>query len=68
MQQLGGAIAIAHVLAGDRRELEDLGDQHVGRGLGILTERVDLGLHQPRHRLPVLIVAQQLAELARAPC
>ena len=27
VQQLGGAIAIAHVLARDRRELEDLGDE-----------------------------------------
>ncbi len=65
VQQLRRAIAIAHVLARDGGELEDLADQQNGRGRRVLAERVDLGLHQPGHRLPVLVLAQQLAQLAR---
>jgi hypothetical protein len=65
VQQLGGAVAIAHVLARDRRELEDLGDQHLGGRVGVLAERVDLGLHQARQAFPVLILVEELAQLER---
>ena len=65
VQQLRRAIAIAHVLARDRRELEDLRHEHARGRARILTERVDLGLDEPRQRLPVLVVLQQLAQLSR---
>ena len=63
VQQLRGAIAIAHVLARDGRQLEQLADDRLRRRVRVLAERVDLGLHQPRQRLPVLIVAEQRLEL-----
>ncbi len=63
VQQLCCTVAIAEVLARDRRELEDLVDEHVGRRVRILAERVDLGLHQLRQLFPLLVVVQQLLEL-----
>ena len=53
------------MLARDRGELEDLRDDQIRRRLGVLRESVDLRLHQAGHALPVLIIPEQLAQLAR---
>ena len=65
VEQLGGAVAVALVLARDGRELEQLGDERLGGHLGVLRERVELGLDEARQRVPLLVLAQQLAQLAR---